>query len=219
MLRFECGDLLSRLSEAAVSDSSSDPVRCDAAFALRLLCSSPFHCDCSSASSGVPAVLRVLSVCPLDAVCDEYRRPPFARLSRSHDTAPPLELVMACLLRADWALVLSSADELPCYYLSFVHEGAVSLEQLSVDAVSESSRCNESERRSEQGTNSSIAEATALLSSSSAACSSHRSSRYQHSLRPAAAPSADRTRSRQRAKQSDSMQRALKQRRSSDITH
>jgi hypothetical protein len=210
---------LSRLSEAAAWDCSSDPEWCDAVFALRLLCSSPFHCDYSSASSGVPAVLRVRSVCPLNAVCDEYRRPPFARLSRSHDAAPPLELVMACLLRADWALVMSSADDMPCHYLCYVHEGAVSLEQLSVDAVSESSRYNESERRSEQGTKSSIAEATALLSSSSATRSSYRSSRHQHSLRPAAVPSADRTRSKQRAKQSDSMQRALKQRRSSDITH
>ena len=210
MVRFECGSLLSEWS-AEVSLCSSADVCCDASDALRVLCSSVYRCDCSSASIGVPAVLHALAVCPLKAVCESYRRPSFARLSHTTDSAPPLAPLLSCVLRADSALLLSSAESESRYFLCYVHDAAVCLEEIGVDAVRQSERPIDTEPPQNKGTDSHTA--NLLLSASSTSASSSRPSRHRrYEAEPAARPNAVTGVGRQRrGKQSTGLLQAMTQ--------
>ena len=205
MVRFVCDELLSCwLSECDQSDAS---------LALRLLCTSSYRFDCSCLSSGVPELLRILTVCPLTALCDHYRRPSFARLSaptplcdaRNTADGPHLAQLLACVLRPDYALLLSAAATATsalsgseCYYVCYLHDGDVCLERLSVDAVSESTRPAASEAQlagvsgvpAAPPSNGALGSAAALLSapaasrhlsSASASAASSLSARSVHS--------------------------------------
>ena len=187
MLRFECDELLARLSDATLEGWND---RCsETCSALRLLCSFVYRCEHSCTASGVPSILRLLTICPLTAVAAQYRRPSFARLSSlSVPAVPPLERLLACLLHADCSLVLSSADETASYYLCYVSEAEVCLERLAVDAVSESTRPVRQQQTAEQCP---LPSSSRLLAAASSSCTSslhrsHRSSRSHRSTRPRA---------------------------------
>ena len=181
MIRFECGELLSQLSGSTAVTGSSDTLS-DTYVALGLLCSTPCRCECQSASTGCPSVLRVLATCPFSAVSGAIRQPPLGRLSQCEDRGPPLERLLSCLLRAGCALLLSSTADTPCYYLCYVLAGDVWLEQLRVDAVSQSSRPPSTDEQQTVPATRAAEAATSLLSASSAACYSS-SSRSSHQLR------------------------------------
>ena len=146
MVRFVCDEIVSRLSDA-VWDAALDSSRADILHALRVLCSREYACECSCASSGTPSTLRILTVCALAAVSEELRRPSFARLTEMSAAADTVESccllqALSCLLRPAHALLLSApaAGDACCYYLCYVADGDVCVEQLAVDAVSESTR-------------------------------------------------------------------------------